>query len=539
MLKREEKLPDNHRAQRIRNIIKELSKGLLERDETVAVAFLAAVSGQHTFMLGPPGTAKSLVSRRISYGFDEAVFFERLMSRFSTPEDVFGPISVKALGNDKYLRKTENYLPTAEFAFLDEIWKSSPAILNTLLMLVNERIFHNGGDKLKAPLKAVVSASNETPPQNDGLDALYDRFLVRLYVGCLEEPENFERLIDSGPVEDTVELKNELAISNDEWKEWCASIPKVTLSKETLNVIHEVRKNLDLFNREILETKQEEKDAVYVSDRRWLFACHLMRASAFLCGREETDVVDSLLLRHCLWTTEANRDRVMNIVEVAVRESGSYEKQDAEELDSMREQLSRRIDEELYHKNIVYETEELEFTANGDPVRGIKVSPKKLGFRYYYDEQILHLPIEEILSGNEFHPLADDYDDNHAVVCKFNKRKGVLSIRNQQYEETKIIRPRIKHHKNTPRNDVLEGVAENIREEVIALKGQYEEMLSKVSSTRSQKENEVDNPFVLKKHRDLALDGLIKQEERLKDGIARCDWLLGKIIVETNLVEVA
>ena len=148
---------------RITKIIQTISKGMHEREEIMAVALLGALSGQNTFLFGPPGTAKSLISRRLACAFKEPSYFECLMNRFTEPSEVVGPVSVKALKEDKYTRKTEGYLPTADFAFLDEIWKSSPAILNTLLTIINEHIYRNGDEITQVPLKALIAASNDTP----------------------------------------------------------------------------------------------------------------------------------------------------------------------------------------------------------------------------------------------------------------------------------------------------------------------------------------------------------------------------------------
>ena len=126
---------------RITAILKSLNTGIHERNEVIAVALLGALTSQNIFLLGPPGTAKSLISRRLSHAFDTNAYFEYLMHRFSTPEEVFGPVSLSELKKDNYVRKTDGFLPTSDFSFLDEIWKSSPVILNTLLTIINEKPF--------------------------------------------------------------------------------------------------------------------------------------------------------------------------------------------------------------------------------------------------------------------------------------------------------------------------------------------------------------------------------------------------------------
>lgn len=180
-------------AQLLRDTLADLDRDLLQRDVPVRLLLLAALAGEHVLLVGPPGTAKSELARRLHKAFAGARYFERLLTRFSVPEELFGPLSLQALEQDRYERLTEGFLPTAQVAFLDEVFKANSAILNALLTLLNEREFDNGSGRFKVPLITVVGATNEVPDE-DALHAFYDRFMLRVPVGPVDDA-HFARLL--------------------------------------------------------------------------------------------------------------------------------------------------------------------------------------------------------------------------------------------------------------------------------------------------------------------------------------------------------
>ena len=306
--------------ERFKLLLQEMNRGIYEKETEISLSLLAALAGESIILLGPPGVAKSMVARQLKTAFREAQSFEYLMSRFSTPDEIFGPVSIQKLKtSDTYERAVEGYLPTADVVFLDEIWKAGPAIQNTLLTVINEKIFRNGNREMHLPLKLLVAASNELPAKGEGLEALWDRFVIRIESRPIKLEKNFRAMLLEVKSEERGVKKqssaaegkaNSNAITAEEYAGWTERIDKIGVKIEVLDAISAIRKSLRAVNVD----EAAERRNIYVSDRRWKNIVHLLRTSAFMQDREEVDICDLLPIYHCLWQEPEERDAIRNIV---------------------------------------------------------------------------------------------------------------------------------------------------------------------------------------------------------------------------------
>lgn len=309
---------------KIKSILEGINKNAFERQEAIALSLLSALAGESIFMLGLPGVGKSMIARRLKLAFEEAKVFEYLMSRFSTPDEIFGPVSIAGLKeHDRYERVTQGYLPEAEVVFLDEIWKAGPAIQNSLLTVLNEKVFLNGNREMLLPVKAIIAASNELPAQGEGLEALWDRFLIRYIVEPIKQKDNFFKLLDGVKEESTPEIPS---LTHEEYKQIIAGSRNVAVPEKILNLMFTLREKFAQANlpppseEDVNQPQDEEREEnkFYISDRRWKKTVRVLKTSAYVNGRKEVNLSDMLLLGFMLWNEDSQIPEVNRMVGEAI-----------------------------------------------------------------------------------------------------------------------------------------------------------------------------------------------------------------------------
>ena len=280
--------------EKLKSIREELKQTFVERADLIDGALAALLSSHHLLIIGPPGTAKSMLADELCRRIEGANYFQWLLTRFTTPEEIFGAVSLKALEQDDYRRVTTRKLPDAHIAFLDEIFKANSSILNAILTLINERLFHNGKEVTRVPLLTLFGASNELPEEEE-LTALYDRFLVRFVVNYIVEDFRFLRMLESQ-----------------------SQPQRTTLTLEELNELQQAVRDVPLPSyvyRGIADIRRElNKKNIHASDRRYRQSLALLQAHAFLEGETEVQEKSLLFLEHALWRDPAEQEQVRSTI---------------------------------------------------------------------------------------------------------------------------------------------------------------------------------------------------------------------------------
>ena len=270
----------------------EMNQLFVERDELIKLMLLAITTGTNLLMLGPPGTGKSAITYELCKRVENANYFQWMLNKTSDPSEILGPFSVKEMENDKFMRITAGKLPEAHIAFMDEVFKSNAPTLNALLTIMNEHIFYNDGKAVDIPLISMFGASNE-PPEDETLDAMYDRFIFRMNLSYIHDAANKKRMHSN-----YIDMRAGLL--------GLTSKTTITLSElqALQNATMTVKVPKDIINKFIRLVNDLDKQAIHISDRRQNECFKVMQGSAVLRGSDTVGLDDFKSLVYVLWEKE-------------------------------------------------------------------------------------------------------------------------------------------------------------------------------------------------------------------------------------------
>ena len=300
---------DHQLLGRLKEIEAVLAHRFVEREELIKLLLLSWISRENLLIVGPTGTGKSeLVDTAIANLHGQ--FFEILLTRFSEPQELFGPLDVKAFCDGKYCHQRDGKLPTADIAFFDEIFNANSAILNTLLSVLNERCYYDGNAKIPLPMVSAIAATM-TISDEPTLRHLFDRFLLRIKVktvsahratdlllkGWHQEIYRQNRDRGAAPANDSLTIDDIRKIGA-----WIESIDLNAIRGDYTALIQQLRAS-----------------GIEISDRRFVKLQKLLAASAIYHGQERATVLDLWILKH-VWNREEQIPLLEQLVEQFIAE---------------------------------------------------------------------------------------------------------------------------------------------------------------------------------------------------------------------------
>ncbi|MCY0990393.1 MULTISPECIES: AAA family ATPase [Nannocystis] len=289
-------------ARRLQDGARQLEQQFLGKEEIIRLLFISALAGEHMVMVGPPGTAKSAIVRAFAQVID-ARFFDYLLTRFTEPNEIFGPVDIQAFRQGTYRRRIEKMLPEAEVVFLDEIFKANSAILNSLLTLVNARRFTHGTSTVRVPLISLFAASNEVPT-DEALSAIFDRFLLRVRCDYLDS-YHFRGLLQKG-----IQLEVQQMADQQVGRKVATAAELLTIQRDFGSHVKMSEEFLTTFKGMVFQIRSE---GIGLSDRRVVKLLKVFASSALFDGRDHVTDADLFILRH-VWNTPEQEEILQEIV---------------------------------------------------------------------------------------------------------------------------------------------------------------------------------------------------------------------------------
>lgn len=294
--------------EKLNTVLRFAKDSFIGKDEIIDLLGISLIARENAFLLGPPGTAKSAIIRLLSGCIKDGKNFEYLLTRFTEPNELFGPFDIRRLKEGELITNTEGMMPEASMVFLDEIFNANSAILNSLLMALNEKIFRRGKETKKLPALMFVGASNVLP-EDEALNALLDRFLIRVRCDYVDT-DLLDQVLLAG-----WKLENKTP----------AEKPDITPA-EIIELQQEARQ-VDLSpirSAYVALVHNLRNTGIKVSDRRAVKIQNLLAASAVICGRKEAVLSDLWVLKY-IWDTEEQIEILAGIIDTIIEKDTSVQ----------------------------------------------------------------------------------------------------------------------------------------------------------------------------------------------------------------------